>query len=542
MLRLAETTQETAGPKAAILGRLAAAGFPVPPGFVIPVDAYRAFTDRLNLTQVLADQSSEELRHLIETQPLPPQLLRELTTALTDLGDLPVAVRSSATTEDNADASAAGQHDTYLGIQGANAVADRVRACWSSLWSDRATTYRHTHQQPHTNTNTRTNADTHVGTGTGSGTGTYVGTGSGTGTHVGTDTDAGARAGTRAGLDTNGGAQAGTRAGLDTDGGAQPGTGAGTDSGAGARAGADEPGIAVIVQRHIDAEVAGVLFASEGMSIIEASWGLGESVVQGLVTPDAFTISREGRTEHSLGSKLTRIDRSPAGTTSTTQVPARDRERPCLTDYQLAQLHQLGQAVTAHLGAPQDIEFALDSTHLWLLQSRPITTPLPPDHDVRGDRDETPLPPRGHDVPSDRGETALPPKDNDVRVGRGEVAARPTREGAGIAGEVVLQGVGGSAGTASGVARVVEGPEDFGRVGVGEILVCRFTDPAWTPLFSVVAGVVTETGGRLSHAAIVAREHRIPAVLGVPDLMTTVLDGQQLTITGGAGTVRLLSS
>ena len=119
--------------------------------------------------------------------------------------------------------------------------------------------------------------------------------------------------------------------------------------------------------------------------------------------------------------------------------------------------------------------------------------------------------------------------------GRAGAALYGTEGGA----ATVLHGVAGSAGTVSGVARVVDGPADFGRVGAGEILVCRFTDPAWTPLFGIVAGVVTETGGRLSHAAIVAREHRIPAVLGVPAVMTTVRDGQQITIAGSKGTVEL---
>ena len=69
---------------------------------------------------------------------------------------------------------------------------------------------------------------------------------------------------------------------------------------------------------------------------------------------------------------------------------------------------------------------------------------------------------------------------------------------------------------------------------------CRYTDPAWTPLLGIVAGVVTQTGGQLSHAAIVARERRIPAVLGVPFLMDRVRDGQHITITGSAGTVELI--
>ncbi|GAB2482232.1 hypothetical protein GCM10027063_25420 [Promicromonospora xylanilytica] len=98
-------------------------------------------------------------------------------------------------------------------------------------------------------------------------------------------------------------------------------------------------------------------------------------------------------------------------------------------------------------------------------------------------------------------------------------------------------GTPGSPGRASGPARVVHGPDDFARVLPGDVLVCRFTEPAWTALFGVVAAVVTETGGVLSHAAIVAREHGIPAVLAVRGAMTTLRDGEPLTVDGDAGMV-----
>ncbi|MEU0090379.1 PEP-utilizing enzyme [Kribbella sp. NPDC006257] len=89
------------------------------------------------------------------------------------------------------------------------------------------------------------------------------------------------------------------------------------------------------------------------------------------------------------------------------------------------------------------------------------------------------------------------------------------------------------------MARVVEGVDGFEEVVAGELLICRSTDPAWTVLFGVIAGVVTEFGGRLSHAAIVARERRIPAVLGVPLLLDKVRTGDHLTINGSAGTVQV---
>ncbi len=224
----------------------------------------------------------------------------------------------------------------------------------------------------------------------------------------------------------------------------------------------------VIVQQHIDADVSGVLFTGSP-TVVEASWGLGESVVGGRVTPDSFTIVDGRITERRLGDKATRVDR-----TATTAVSEVDQARYCLTDDQLRRLWHLGQAVEQHLGAPQDLEFAFERDHLWLLQARPITIPL--------------------------------------------------------------RGTAGSPGTATGPARPVHSPADFPRVRPGDILICRYTDPAWTPLFRVIAGIITESGGRLSHAAIVAREHRIPAILGVPNALT-IPENTPVTLDAGAGTI-----
>ncbi len=102
---------------------------------------------------------------------------------------------------------------------------------------------------------------------------------------------------------------------------------------------------------------------------------------------------------------------------------------------------------------------------------------------------------------------------------------------------LTLTGTAASAGTARGAARIINGPDDFGRFQFGDVLVCRTTDPAWTPLFGMAAAVVTESGGMLSHAAIVAREFGIPAVVGVRDAMTLLGDGTSLTINGSLGTV-----
>lgn len=106
-----------------------------------------------------------------------------------------------------------------------------------------------------------------------------------------------------------------------------------------------------------------------------------------------------------------------------------------------------------------------------------------------------------------------------------------------MSSSTAVTGTPGSPGLATGPARVVHGPDDFTRVRPGDVLVCRFTEPAWTALFGVVAAVVTETGGLLSHAAVVAREHGIPAVLAVPGVTATLRDGQTVTVDGAAGRV-----
>lgn len=102
-----------------------------------------------------------------------------------------------------------------------------------------------------------------------------------------------------------------------------------------------------------------------------------------------------------------------------------------------------------------------------------------------------------------------------------------------------LAGIAASAGRASGTARVVANPREAARLRPGEILVTRATDPGWTPVFSLIGGIVLEVGGQLSHGAIVAREYGIPAVVNVPDATRRISDGQAVTVDGTAGRVHL---
>ena len=102
-----------------------------------------------------------------------------------------------------------------------------------------------------------------------------------------------------------------------------------------------------------------------------------------------------------------------------------------------------------------------------------------------------------------------------------------------------LKGIGASAGRVTAPACVLAGPEDFGRMRPGDVLVAATTTPAWTPLFAMASAVVTDIGGPLSHGSIVAREYGIPAVMGTGVATKRIRSGQVVTVDGGAGTVEL---
>jgi pyruvate,water dikinase len=304
------------GGKAANLGELIRAGFPVPPGFCVTTAAYQQIAADAELGAVIDAvdpgaeagrlvELAERARAAILASPVPAAVADAVDRAYRALGDdVPVAVRSSATAEDLPSASFAGQQDTYLNVVGADAVLDAVRRCWASLWTDRAVSYRTTNGIDHTTVR-----------------------------------------------------------------------------------------LAVVVQRMIDPQIAGVLFTADpvtghrGHTVIDASPGLGEAVVSGAVNPDHFVVDTAGAVlERRLGDKRVVVRSLPGGGTEQVARPA-DAGRPCLSNAQIRNLTALGQRVQAHYGAPQDIEWALDGAGvLWLTQARAITTlyPLPaqPDGDL----------------------------------------------------------------------------------------------------------------------------------------------------------------
>jgi pyruvate,water dikinase len=155
--RLPDIANEVAGGKGASLGRLGRAGFPVPPGFVVCTSAFDTFLDeasgheflRARMADVTADNqrslamAAEAIREFILTRPLPDLVDAHIRREYEQLGSAAVAVRSSAVGEDGASASFAGQHDTFLGVRGGDAVTRHVRECWASFFTERALFYRH---------------------------------------------------------------------------------------------------------------------------------------------------------------------------------------------------------------------------------------------------------------------------------------------------------------------------------------------------------------------------------------------------------------
>jgi pyruvate,water dikinase len=262
-----DATAGLVGGKGLSLGKTAAAGLPVPPGFVVTTQAFR----RLHARGVRSD----------------PGFRRALLDAYHALGGGPVAVRSSATAEDAADTSAAGQQETVLGVTGDDRLVEAVERCWRSLFTERAVAYR-------------------------------------------------------------------AKQGVD----------------------AADLAMAVVVQRLVPAEAAGVLFTRDPLDpdgrtmLAEGSWGLGEAVVSGRVQPDRFTLDRETgavREKH-LGLKTVRVT---AG--GEEHVPPADQQRFCLDDASLADLAALGRRVEAFYGDPRDVEWAFAGGAFFLLQARPIT-------------------------------------------------------------------------------------------------------------------------------------------------------------------------
>ncbi|WP_292492121.1 phosphoenolpyruvate synthase [Methanoculleus sp. 10] len=264
--------------------------------------------------------------------------------------------------------------------------------------------------------------------------------------------------------------------------------------------------IAVVVQELIRSEKSGVMFTShpvtgEPLTIIEGSWGLGEAVVSGSVSPDnyVFDLRSERVVDRLIAEKEIMIVPEGEHGTKVVNLSEKQRTAPVLSDAEVARLATLGRIAESHYGVPQDIEWAIVGGDVFILQSRPITT-------IR--RPEIPRPGAG---PGARPEKPL--------------------------GVVLLEGQGASPGVASGRVVIVRDVKDTSAVKEGDILVTKMTNPDMVPAMRRVSAIVTDEGGMTCHAAIVSRELGTPAVVGTKKATKVLQDGQVITVDGEKGTI-----
>jgi len=303
-----EATLETVGGKGASLARLVRAGFPVPDGFLIPTAAYldyvasndikkRILSRLTNLPfdePAASQEASAEIRAWFLVDKTDGGWTSSIRRAYADLGSVPVAVRSSATTEDLPEMSFAGQQETFLNVVGEQMLFEAIVNCWSSLWTARAISYRSRNSIPH-----------------------------------------------------------------------------------------EDVALSVIVQIMVQSEASGVLFTANPLTgkrsetAIDATFGLGEALVGGLVEPDHYVVDTDSGEiiNKTLGGKALTIRGVAGGGVVTEDVDA--GERQAIPDDIILQLTELGQRVIALVHSPQDIEWAWSEGQLHLLQSRPITSLYP---------------------------------------------------------------------------------------------------------------------------------------------------------------------
>ena len=259
-----------------------------------------------------------------------------------------------------------------------------------------------------------------------------------------------------------------------------------------------------------DVGASGVMFTLDTDSgfrevvFITASWGLGETVVQGAVNPDEFYVYkpalRAGKyaiLRRNLGGKALKMVYAPQGSgerVRTVPVPPEDQRRFCLSEADLVTLARQALVIEEHYGRPMDIEWARDgaSGEIFILQARPET------------------------VQSRAGRIIQ----RYALKGRSRVLAT---------GRSVGQRIG------AGVARIIRDAAEMARVQNGEVLVADMTDPDWEPVMKRAAAIVTNRGGRTCHAAIIARELGIPAVVGCGDATRTIREAQEVTVSCAEG-------
>lgn len=419
----------------------------VPFGFAVTSYAYRFFIEKNNLDAKIhetleglntgdikqLEDVGGKVREIILSAPFPEELDQAIRTAYQDLrqklnidgSDVDVAVRSSATAEDLPDASFAGQQESYLNIRGEHALLEAIKKAFSSLFTNRAISYRVDQKFDHF-----------------------------------------------------------------------------------------KVALSVAVQKmaRSDRGASGVMFTLDTDSgfrdvvLINGAWGLGEFVVKGIVTPDEFMVFKPTLKKgfhpiisKKLGSKEKKLIYSSEGTNPTKEVPTTPNEtqKYVLSDEKVLRLAKWGVMLEEHYQKPMDIEWAYDAVEnqLYIVQARPET--------VQARKDVSHI-------------------EEYVLLEKGKVLAKGASVGRKIG---------------QGKAHFIKDPSELSEFKDGEVLLAEITDPDWEPIMKLASAIVTNSGGRTSHAAIVSRELGIPAIVGTGDATNAIPNGQEITVSCADGEV-----
>ena len=258
-----------------------------------------------------------------------------------------------------------------------------------------------------------------------------------------------------------------------------------------------DPAMAVVVQQMIASERSGVAFTADPTTdatdrvVVEGAFGQGEVVVSGSVEPDTYVVAKQNGEilSRRIGFKSFKIVRGPDGKDQRVELDEAQAEAVVLSDDEVREIADIAVRSERHAGSPQDTEWAIAGGKTYIVQTRPITT-----------------------------------------LSR---AGTPTAE----KHEVLVQGLPAVPGAASGVVRVLDDVSEGGRLQDGEVLVAKMTNPDWLPTMRRASALVTDTGGMTCHAAIVARELKVPCIVGARTATKDLTDGMVVTVDGTHGRV-----
>jgi len=256
-------------------------------------------------------------------------------------------------------------------------------------------------------------------------------------------------------------------------------------------------GVAVPIQKMVQSEISGIMFTANPVSnnkneiIIEVIWGLGEYIVQGVITPDQFIIDKSNWTikQKNNVSQDRQLVKNQ-NETHEIDVPKYKQNKIKIDDTIALKIAKIGQKLHNHYGKAQDIEFAIEKGKFYVVQTRPITTL------------------------------------QNAATKKFEITDTP-----------ILTGEAASPGFASGPAILIKNQTEINRVKDGQILVITMTTPDFVPAMKKVAGIITDKGGQTSHAAIVSRELGTPCVVGTKTATKDIKEGDIVTIDGSTGRV-----